>query len=314
MIRSILVPLDGSTFAEHALPAAISLAHRGNIRLHLTTVSTPLAEAYVEGLYFSTVELDQEVTARHQKYLEALADRIRKLVNVPVTVEVLHGEVAASICARLERGDDDMVVMATHGRSPMGRFWLGSVADEMIRHTNVPLLLIRPGEEEVNLEDEPALGRMILPLDGTDLAEQILEPAARIAEIVPDSEIILVRAIHSVVPVAVAPDVAEAEREARSLLHKVQEIQARLRKDAEEYLEGVAARLRKRGLRVQTQVVVEDEVAEAILQEAKLLQAGLIALETHGRRGLSRLILGSVADKLVRGAHIPVMVHRPTTE
>jgi nucleotide-binding universal stress UspA family protein len=91
----------------------------------------------------------------------------------------------------------------------------------------------------------------------------------------------------------------------------VQTLQDRLYHEAEEYLEKVAAFLRARGLRVRTDVVIDDEPDQAILHEAEAEHAGLIALETHGRRGFSRLIHGSVTDKVVRGAHIPVLVQRP---
>ena len=77
--------------------------------------------------------------------------------------------------------------MATHGRGALGRFWLGSVADEMLRHVNVPLLLVRPDEEAVDLAHEPALGRVVVALDGTPLAEQILEPAVALAALMPDA-------------------------------------------------------------------------------------------------------------------------------
>jgi nucleotide-binding universal stress UspA family protein len=311
MYRSILVPLDGSTFAEHALPVALGLARRAKAQLHLVSVSTPLAEAYVEGLYFSTLELEEELTARHQTYLNTTAARLRERAEVPVTTAVLHGEVAATLCDQLSHGAGDLVVMATHGRGALGRFWLGSVADEMVRHTSVPLLLVRPGEEEPDLSKEPALTKIVLPLDGSELAEQILEPAIDVASVTPGAEIILMRAIRSVVPVSTAPDVPEAEKEARTILHQIQDLQGHLRQEAEQYLFLVAERIRGRGLRVETQVIVEDQPAVAILREAEQVNAGLIALETHGRRGLSRLILGSVADKVIRGAHIPVLVHRP---
>jgi len=314
MLRSILVPLDGSTFAEHALTPALTLARRAVAPLVLVAVSTPLAEAYVEGVYFDTIELEKEEMARHQDYLQSVAERLRQRATIPVVIRVEHGEVAATLCKLLEAGEADLVVMATHGRGALGRFWLGSVADEMIRHSPVPLMLVRPQQEEVELEQEYAPGRVVLPLDGTKLAEQILEPAIAVVSLIPACEITLLRAIHPVVPVDSTPDVPEARKEARLLLHQVQANQSRLRQEAEQYLEGVAERLRQRGLKVQTRVVAENHPAQAILHEADAMKASLIALETHGRRGLSRLILGSVADKVIRGAHMPVLVHRPKHE
>ena len=312
MYRTILVPLDGSPFAEHALPVALAVARRAKAKLLLVTVATPLAEAYTEGIYFSPLELLEEITAHRLAYLQATAKKLRETADVPVTISVEHGEVAPTLCELLQAGKADLAVLATHGRGAMARFWLGSVADEMLRHASKLLLLVRPDGESADLTREPELGRILLPLDGTDLAEQILEPAMAVAKAIPDPEIVLVRAIRSTALADVPPDVPETRKEARTLIREVRSLQDRLRKEAQAYLEKVAVRIRERGLKVSTQVVVEDQPAVAILQEAEARHVGLIALETHGRRGLSRLMLGSVADKVVRGAHVPVLVQRPT--
>ncbi len=311
MYRTILVPLDGSPFAEHALPVALSLARRAGAKLLLVTVTTPLAEAYTEGIYISPLELEQEMAAQRRVYLEEVAARLRARADVPVSVSVEHGEVATALCALLDAGEADLAVLATHGRGPLARFWLGSVADELIRRVSRPLLLVRPTGEAVDLEREPELGRIVVPLDGTELAEQILGPAVEVAGLIPNSEIILVRAIQPTALAEFKPEAPAAGQEALSLTREVQALQDHLRREAERYLEEVAGRLRARGLRVVTQVVVEDHPASAILDEAEARHAGMIALETHGRRGLSRLLLGSIADKVVRGAHVPVLVHRP---
>src|SRR5262249_1555244 len=103
-----------------------------------------------------------------------------------------------------------------------------------------------------------------------------------------------------------------ADPEARQLLHQVQTTQKTLQAEAQTYLDRVAGRLRDRGLNVETRVAIDDHPAAAILHEAQALQAGLIALETHGRPGLPRLIRGGVAAKVARGAHVPILVHRPS--
>src|SRR5947209_4970021 len=149
MYRTLLVPLDGSSFAEHALPAALAIARRAGARLNLVSVITPLAEAYVEGLYFSTADLEAHLEGRQRTYLEAVASRLRERVDVPIGTTVLHGDVAATVGQAIVADKVDLVVLATHGRGPLGRFWLGSVADELIRHATSPLLLIRPAEDPV---------------------------------------------------------------------------------------------------------------------------------------------------------------------
>src|SRR5262249_1537319 len=159
----------------------LAIARQAGAAVRLVSVVTPLAEAYVEGLYFSTADLQTQMTAQQQAYLDGAARRLRERAELAVTTEVLHGEVAASINRLVDHGGFDLIGMATHGRGAVGRFWLGSVADEMLRHVTVPLLLVRPEEEPTDLTREPPLGRAVITLDGTPLAEQILEPAVSLA-------------------------------------------------------------------------------------------------------------------------------------
>src|SRR5215469_1648359 len=114
MYRTLLVPLDGSPFAEHALPAALALARRGRCRLRLVSVITPLAEAYVEGLYFGTGDLEEQLDARQRAYLEGVARKLGDHADVQVNTAVLRGEVVAVLCQLLAQGQGDLVVMATH--------------------------------------------------------------------------------------------------------------------------------------------------------------------------------------------------------
>jgi nucleotide-binding universal stress UspA family protein len=307
--RNILVPLDGSPFAEHALPLARSIARRCGANLHLAHVIAPITEAYVEGMFFAG-ELIEDVRQRQREYL---ADVVKRLgMTEMVSSTVLEGEVASTLSDHAAVIGADLVVMATHARGPLGRFWLGSVADEVEHEVEVPLLLVRPEEKWVDLNQEPAPGRVVLPLDGSPLAEGILEPAIAIGALMPNMEFILVRAIRPVVPVYAMPEPPVIDAEGSRLMDQVETMQEQLKQEAQAYLDTVAARLKNRGLNVRTHVVLEDRPAQAILHEAEATGAGLIALETHGRRGLARLVMGSVADQVVRRAHVPVLVQRPT--
>jgi nucleotide-binding universal stress UspA family protein len=177
-----------------------------------------------------------------------------------------------------------------------------------VRRLPLPLLLVRPREEPPDLARKPDLRRVLLPVDGSPLAERIIDPAVALAG--PEANYRLLRVVKPALLPAYAPEGRPIGREVEELLEQIQAVQKRLLADAEEYLAGLAGRLRGRGLDVQTRVAVEEQPAVAILREAAEGRAGLIALETHGRRGLARLFLGSVADKVVRGATIPVLVHR----
>jgi len=311
MYRKILVPLDGSSFAEHALPPALALARRCAASIHLVSISTPLTAAYLEGVFVGSADLEAEAVAQRHGYLEATTAKLRERIDVPITCEAICGDVSATLCDLGATGEYDLVVMATHGRGPLGRFCLGSVSDEMIRHATLPLLLVRASDGPVNLQEEPNLGRVVVPLDGTELAEQIVEPAVALAALMPNAEIDLVRSIRPVLPVDVASEGVEIGTEAEHLLRDIGTMQDELESEAKAYLRGVARKLEARGLRVHTHVLVEERPEDAILSEAKEEHAGVIALETHGRGGISRMLHGSVTDKVIRGASVPILVHRP---
>jgi nucleotide-binding universal stress UspA family protein len=147
-------------------------------------------------------------------------------------------------------------------------------------------------------------------LDGSGLAEQIIEPAVEIGRLM-EASFTLVRVVPPLLP-RWSPEEEETRGgSAREVIDEIEAGQDALRKSAEHYLEAVAEGLRQRGVDVQTCVLVEEQPAEGILDEAEREGGDLIALETHGRRGLARLFLGSVADKVVRGGAIPVLVHCP---
>jgi nucleotide-binding universal stress UspA family protein len=294
MYRKILVPLDTSEFAEHALPMALALARRSRASIHLVVVSAPITAASLDGTYLPSPEVQEELNASYHTYLERTLARVRERIDVPITGAVRFGEVATTLCDLASAGHCDLVVMATHGRGAMGRFWLGSVADDLVHSTTLPLLFVRPGDETLDLTKEPDLGRVVVSLDGSDLAERILEPAVSLAALMPQTEIVLVRTILAMAADEES-DVADSET----------------CREAQQYLADVAARLEARGLHVRTHVIFDDHPADAILREVESEQAGLIALETHGRAGLSRLFHGSVADQVVRNSHVPVLVQRP---
>src|SRR5262245_42907923 len=245
MYRSILVPLDGSPFAEHALPLALAVARRSGAALHLANVTTSVVEAFTEVAYFAPSELQAHLVRQHQAYLDRTAERLRLLAAVPVSTHALEGDVATTLAHHAEKVGADLVVMATHGRGAFARFWLGSVADYLVRHLSLPLLLARPDETATNLEAEPDLSRVLLPLDGSDLAEKAIGRAVELAALMPNAEVVLLRVIKPTVSVYYPPEGVAADHEARALLHQVQAMQQRLHIEAGAYLDKVAEGLRQ---------------------------------------------------------------------
>jgi nucleotide-binding universal stress UspA family protein len=298
MFHSILVALDGSAFGEQALPLALELARRAGANLQLVHVHDPGADRLLT--YYA---LDPRVKEEERAYLEAVVRRLTAQADVPVDPILLSGPVAETLQEYARATGADLVVMTTHGRGPLSRFWLGSVADRLVRSLPLPLLLVRPQEPLAPLEAPASLRRILILLDGSDLAEQILDPALALGNLM-QAEYTLLRVIKPV-PVygldltGYAPGALD-----QSILKQIQE-------GAQTYLDGVAERLRARSLKVCTRVTVYPQAAAAILDEARAGDSQLIALTTHGRGGLRRLLLGSVADKVVRQATIPVLVQHP---
>jgi nucleotide-binding universal stress UspA family protein len=312
MIRSVLVPLDGSPFGEHALPLARGIARRSGATLHLVHVHQPLTAVYAAGAG-PEGDIDAALKEWEQAYLADTARRLGGGPSFPVTTKVVEGDVVEALKGRAEETQADLVVLTTHGRGPLGRFWLGSIADKLLRLSPVPLLLVRPQESPPDLTQDVLVKRVLLPLDGTPEAEQVLGPALALGALT-DACYTLVRAAVPAVRQSYLPDGSTAQGLAHSSLEQIAERERRAEGEARSYLESVAARLRGRGLRVDTRLVVDEQPAPRILGEARSTGADLIAIQTHGRRGLQRLLLGSVADKVVRGSAVPVLVSRPRQE
>jgi nucleotide-binding universal stress UspA family protein len=308
MIRSILVPLDGSTFGEHALPLAMSMAKRTGSSLNLIHVHSLLDATYAELQVFDNT-LDQELRNKERDYLHAIQKQVQDRLSVPVTIRNVDGEIAAVIREQADSLRANWVVMTTHARGPMGRFWLGSVTDELIRSLPIPLIAVHPQDTPPDLTKEARIQHLLIPLDGTPLAEHILEDAVPFAKAM-EADLTLLRVVTPVYPVTLPAEPAVFGSVATDIMERVEKMHTELRKESTEYLTKVSQRLQGEGLKVQTRVAVEEQPGVAILEAAKP-PIDLIAIETHGRGGLSRLLLGSVADKVIRGSKLPILVHKP---
>lgn len=310
MYRDILVPLDGSTFGEHALPLAVTIAKRAGARLQLMHVHPPLEAAYTEFPLFD-INWETRVRSQEKDYLETTAKLVRTAApSIDVATVHKDGYIAGALRDYATFSTIDLVVLTTHARGAMGRFWLGAVADDLVRTLPMPLLLVRPTETEPDVRQERPLRNIVLPLDGSPLAELMIEPAVTLGRVF-EAKFHLVRVVKPILSAVVPMGLGTLTDVAAHLAQDISAAQNKILADAKDYLDRTAATIASFGVHVETYVESEQQPAVGILHAAKNKAADLIALATHGRHGLSRMFLGSVADKVVRGSTIPVLVHKP---
>ncbi|MGD8319261.1 MAG: universal stress protein, partial [Gemmatimonadota bacterium] len=298
MLQSLVVPLDGSEFSERMLPLATGLAKATGASLHLTHVhvSHP-PDHFLSNTQFHYEGLDmEEYESRHRAeevaYLRDWESRLGD--GARVDSALLEGGVADEVAAYAAQVKADMILITTHGHTGVSRMWLGSVADALVRTTNLPLLVVHPGEGGHVPADVLTFKHVLVPLDGSDLSASILGPATELARAtgaqltlahVVSSSAVLGARIFPLLPDDITPAM----------------------KRAEEYLGGVADKLKKDGLEVSVHVEEHEAPGRAIAHIAKNVGADVIALATHGYGGLKRALLGSVADKVLRSSPLPLL-------
>ncbi len=299
MYKQIMVPLDGSKFAETAVPLALTLSRKTGAPIHLVTVIEPVPAFAYEDWSTAAEEWTRE-------YLAKLTEDVASRAGGEVTSAVLSGHVVDTLLQESREKSADLIVMASHGRGAVSRVWLGSVADRFVRQADRPVLLVKPDED-----DHPGLGvaaafdSLLVPLDGSELSESALAHATEFGELFGS-------AYHLTRVVAYPVDLASPY-----LPHTAQMNQAVLeeaKERAAEYLEAHAERMRKRGVRVTTSISVDAQAGHGILLEADAVECDGIAMATHGRKGLTRALLGSTADKVLRGTDLPLLLYRPVGE
>jgi nucleotide-binding universal stress UspA family protein len=299
-LRSILVPLDGSAFAEQALAFAVALGRAAKAKLRLVLVHQhPDAPTTPEATKLYT-KIELATRRAERDYLNRVADRLKQDGYPGVTRVVLAGEPGPRLAEDAAEWGPSLIVMSTHGRGPLARAWLGSVADFVVRHVAVPVLLVRPTEGELSpVAAGNGAGPILVPLDGSRLSEAALAPAADIARLL-GAALSLVRVVR---PVAAATGISVPIAAGYD-----ERLTALCRQEAQDYLDGFAERLHRDGVRASATAVLGESVAGTILDLARSEPVRLIALATRGRGGVRRLTLGSVADKVVRGADAPVLI------
>ena len=298
MYEAILVPLDGSKTAEKVLAYARYLAGKFKVPVELLAVVDVVEIAShmtSEKVHFLDTIIEDAVQ-HSTTYLRGVATTIAG-TNVRCSVE--KGRAEDTIIEKAATDKTMLITMATHGRSGLNRFLLGSIAEKVLRGTVNPLLLIRAGDEKS--EGEAMLKSIIVPLDGSELAEAVLPIVADMAKKL-DLEVELFRTYH------VPYNVYSGDEGLYAVNYE--ELLAGLRDEAAEYLEKKAADLKRLGVAKVQCVTKEGLAADEIISLGRKTPDNLIAMSSHGRSGVRRWVLGSVTELVVRHSGDPVLVIR----
>jgi len=292
MFRTLVVPLDGSQLAERSLPYAMRLAQTDEGRLVLVqAASAPVPAQKVNAV------------AGAQRYLTGVAESVA--TSIPVETVVPFGRSANEILKAIGDYAADGVVMATHGRSGLPHLVIGSVAESILARSPVPVFLVhaRPGSAPPEPFD-PMAARLMVPLDGSSFAEAALEPAIKF--LAPSGELILVCITYP--PQELLMD--DNRRQVLSYIDQQEEARSR---EAHEYLDGVTRRLRTTypGMHVSIHTRMADDAPRGIIYAATEVAADLVVMATHGRTGLRRAVMGSVAGEVLRTGGTPLLLVGP---
>jgi nucleotide-binding universal stress UspA family protein len=299
MFNKLLVPLDGSRIAEIALPYARLFARGFKIPVELITVidSAELGTqiSLGAGRFFDT-SVDDSVR-RGQAYLKRIATTF---TGVSVQCAVEKGRAADVIVNRGEADEGTLITMATHGRSGLHRWLLGSVAEKVLRAATNPLLLVRTTKES-KTEGDAELKSIVVPLDGSELAESVLPAVAAMAKTL-DLPIVLFRAFEIPYGIYAAAGGYYAINFDRYIAEEKAAVNS--------YLEKQTEALKRQGVENVAYVSKEGLSADQIISFARSTPNNLLAMCSHGRSGVKRWVLGSVTETVVRYSGDPVLVIR----
>jgi nucleotide-binding universal stress UspA family protein len=290
MLKTIVVPLDGSSLAERALSLA-------------TALSIPTA-AHLVLVHVSATEPPSEEASPYGTYLDKMAADLRDRGFCVETVAVVGRHIPEAITAVAEQQSADLIVMTTHGRSGPARWVLGSVAETLVKSSRLPILLQRawdPNRRAILLADQP---RLLVTVDGSRFAEAALPAALTLADDL-GAEVLLLRVE------AGAPDILQSDEDVTAPGH-TQAYQPMVAD--REYLTELAARLHAEwpNLTIDTRVECGDP-ATAIIAAAEDAGAALVVMATHGRTGFQRVALGSVADAVLQHGRAPLVLVHPAS-
>lgn len=291
-IREVLVALDGSAYAEHALPWAIRIAELAKTQVRLVHVHEPMDQAFHGRRANLYKGFDQILKKPKEEYLADLMRRLARADVISVKPMLLEGRSVASTLAALTVAAD-LLVMATPPRSRLGRLLFGSVSQAVLQETSTPLLLVRGYKRPADLAARPPLRHALVPLDGSPEAEYVLPTVAALSQLTGGQLTLL-----GVLP-EMAPFANMAQGPPKALVELID----------------VAQRWKPNFPQLRTNVVWSDsQIAPKVLQQAQILEADFIGVVTRRRGRLRRFLEPGLVDYLMRYASVPVLVVKRKSE
>ena len=302
----ILVPLDGSQHAAEALPIAIAVAEQARQAGQQASIEILRVRPIAPRL---SLPMAPEPRSIEEEYVHRARERAAARTTIEISAIVRTGAPVTTICARAAKSRASLIVMTTHGRTGVSRAWLGSVADGVVRESNVPVLLHR-SHEKAPIAPARAPQHFLVPLDGSPVAEQVLDRLLPFLK-TPEAELTLVR-VEAPVPMLVLETTEPNAFLSPAVVDE--QLTQQVMDQARQYLARTARWLHEHTpAHVETRAILDGRVAHAILEAASLSHADAIAMTTRGR-GASRLVVGSVADKVLRGTTLPLLMFRPRAQ
>jgi nucleotide-binding universal stress UspA family protein len=320
MLKTILVPLDGSACAERAIPVAARLARSSHGSLVFVRVVHAPGQI---GFYGAELTTPVEPTAIERYLAEAnsylssmLTTYQHYLAGIKTETDVEIGDTTSAIfsAARLEHAD--LIVMCSHRETGLKSWIFKSIAKQTVRSSPVPVLVLHEHGDTLSLTNADRPLRILVPLDGSPLAEAALEPAARLAALLSAPGIGTLHLLSVI-------DIPSSYGYMRGGAYIDAEIRERARKAAERYLTSIEKRFQEGPLAgipliINASVVVSTDVVGTIIRQAEHINspealqiADMIAIATHGHGGLQRLLMGSVTEHLLGFTSLPLLVVRP---
>lgn len=309
MYKRMLIPLDGSELAEVVFTYAKELAGRLDIEVILFLVLVPALREFIP-MHRAYIQQAAETIRRQSREVQKRSGLQPGGKAIKVRGELTEGYPAEEILRYADENAVDLILIATHGRSGIKRWTMGNVADKVLRAAKIPVLLVRAGIPDETVYDKWPKITLLVPLDGSELAETVLPHVKTLAKQrgTEPMNITLLRVCEPPAPPSYyAPELSGVPLNWGEYMDK--EV-ARCQRVANEYLAGVEKQLKDIGISLRSKVLV-GKAADAIVDYANKNPFNLIVMTTHGRSGLSRWVYGSIAENILQGVSSPVFLVKP---